>query len=490
MNEFYNQKNKKSITRENIIGLGENSFQKNYYPELQEKILDLERLNVRYRSLIKTIPDILFVSDLEGHISPFTLNSKTMNPLILEILRKEDVIKQLREGIRDLIKTNRLKTSYFNFSFNETHYYFEARLHLSEIDEVLIIVRDVTEQVILEKQLREMAEKDSLTNLYNRRSFETMLTQFDKHDYEQLTILIIDIDGLKLVNDTLGHTVGDQIIISAAELIYKQFESIGYVARIGGDEFGVIITNMTQGDIEEQLEVLKASLEDYNCKQSELKLSLSSGYSYHNRGIVDTGLMFQESDNNMYQNKLLKEASTKNSLVKTLMKALEAKDYITEGHAERMDELATKMGEALKLSQSQIDRIQLLTKFHDIGKVGIPDTILKKPSSLTEDEWKVMKTHSSIGERIALASSELKEISHLILQHHERWDGSGYPMNIIGEEIPIECRILSIVDTFDAMTNDRPYRKALTIESAIEEIIKCSGTQFDPCLVELFQTIV
>jgi HD-GYP domain-containing protein (c-di-GMP phosphodiesterase class II) len=192
----------------------------------------------------------------------------------------------------------------------------------------------------------------------------------------------------------------------------------------------------------------------------------------------------------MYQNKLLKTASTKNNLVKTLMKALEAKDYITEGHAERMDELAAKMGEALKLSQSQTDRIQLLTKFHDIGKVGIPDSILKKPSSLNEDEWKVMKTHAAIGERIALASSELKDISYLILQHHEKWDGTGYPLGAKGEEIPIECRILSIVDAFDAMTNDRPYRKALSTEYAMLEIKKCSGAQFDPSLVEVFQRVV
>lgn len=490
MNEYSRQKNKKQLTREAIIGLGEDSFQKNYYPELQDKILDLERLNIRYRSLMMTIPDILFVSDLEGHISPFSLTPKAMNPLMLEILRKDDIIRQLRTVINDVVRAKKLVTTHFNLMQDNKTYYFEARIHISEIEEILIMVRDVTEQTLLEKQLRDMAEKDSLTNLYNRRSFETMLARYDGIETKNLTILLIDIDGLKLVNDTLGHPAGDQIIVSASALINSQFKPIGYVARIGGDEFGVIIENMSQDDIEEQLEILKTSLDIYNADQNDFKLSLSSGYSYHSSGMVNTGLMFQESDNNMYQNKLLKTASTKNNLVKTLMKALEAKDYITEGHAERMDELAAKMGEALKLSQSQIDRIQLLTKFHDIGKVGIPDSILKKPSSLNEDEWKVMKTHAAIGERIALASSELKDISYLILQHHEKWDGTGYPLGAKGEEIPIECRILSIVDAFDAMTNDRPYRKALSTEYAMLEIKKCSGTQFDPSLVEVFQRVV
>lgn len=490
MNEFYKPPNKKKLTREAIIGLGEDSFQKNYYPELQDKIIDLERINIRYRSLMMTIPDILLVSDLEGHISPFYMASKVVPPLMLEILRRKEIIDQLRETIKLVIINRRLMTTHFKLTLDALTYYFEARVHVSEIDEVLIMIRDMTEPTLLEMQLREMAEMDSLTNLYNRRSFEAMLTKYDKKVLENLTILLIDIDGLKLVNDTLGHPSGDYLIVSAANIIRDLFDTIGYVSRVGGDEFGVIIENKTQSDIEDYLEQLKLLLEAYNNHQNEYKLSLSSGYSHHHSGSVDIVSMFKESDNNMYQNKLLKTASTKNNLVKALMKALEAKDYITEGHAERMEELATKMGYYLKLSQSQIDRLQLLTRFHDIGKVGIPDSILKKPSSLTNDEWKVMKTHSAIGERIALASSELQDISHLILQHHERWDGTGYPLGKSNEDIPIECRILSIVDTFDAMTNDRPYRKALSVDASIEEIIKCSGTQFDPNLVEMFQEIV
>lgn len=191
----------------------------------------------------------------------------------------------------------------------------------------------------------------------------------------------------------------------------------------------------------------------------------------------------------MYQNKMLKESSNRNSLVKTLMKALEVKDFITEGHADRLEEFSLKMAKKLRLSQHQVDRMKLLAKFHDIGKVGIPDKILLKPEKLTSDEWIVMKTHSNIGKRIAEASPELRDISSLILFHHERFDGKGYPLGLKEMEIPIECRILSIVDTFDAMTNDRPYRKALPKQVAIQEIKDCGGTQFDPDLVEVFLDI-
>ena len=187
---------------------------------------------------------------------------------------------------------------------------------------------------------------------------------------------------------------------------------------------------------------------------------------------------------------MLKETSSKSALVRTLMNALEAKDYLTEGHAERMTENAIKLGEHLKLETHTIDQITLLTKFHDIGKVGIPDDILKKPGALDEKEWKIMKTHTTIGQRISSVSAELKPISDLILLHHEKWDGSGYPMGLSGDAIPIECRILALVDAFDAMTNDRPYRKALSFDDAINEIIKCKGRHFDPELVDIFLEIL
>ena len=151
-----------------------------------------------------------------------------------------------------------------------------------------------------------------------------------------------------------------------------------------------------------------------------------------------------------------------------------------------MEHLACDMGMKIGLSGNQIDKMKLLAKFHDIGKVGIPDYILKKPAKLTLEEYEVMKTHTQIGKRIADESVELNDISELIYYHHERWDGAGYPEGVAGEDIPIECRILAIVDTFDAMTNDRPYRKGLPLEVARDEIIRCKGSQFDPTLTEAF----
>lgn len=483
-------KPKKQPTRDAIIGLGEDSVRKSYYPELQEKLLALERTNIRNQALIHTIPDILLVSDLSGHISPLTTTAEVHFPIIGNILTNPEILRLLRENIQKSIKTGTLNSCLFSMLFKEKNFYYEARISLDALDEVLIIIRDITEQTLLEKRLREAAERDSLTGLYNRRSFEAQLNSFDQTFCQSFSILLLDIDGLKLINDTLGHLSGDQLIRSMADIIDTIFSPLGFVGRIGGDEFGVIMEGVTPANIEYYLLNLNKMVETYNQTHDTIQITLSYGYATVESDEIRTLYLYQEADNNMYQNKLLKTRSTKHDTVKTLMKALEVRDYITEGHADRMGTHAVKIGRHLGLGQSIIDRIMLLTKFHDIGKVGIPDAILNKPGKLDDAEYRIMKTHSAIGERIANESRELKDIAGLILLHHEKWDGTGYPQGLADENIPIECRILSLVDTYDAMTNDRPYRKALPHEEAVEELIRCSGSQFDPRLVEVYLEIL
>ncbi len=490
MERSYDKKDKKVPSRESIIGLGEDSFRKNYYPELLEKINDLEQINARNRALISTMPDLLFVGNANGDISPFAFYAQQKDKMIQDILYNTQVMEILNRGVIRALREGTLISMDFQMSQGAVVQYYEARFLKSETEEILIMVRNMTERILLEKQLRLLAERDSLTNIYNRRSFEQAMKKYDQHKVEKLAILSIDINGLKFFNDTLGHFFGDKIIVDAVSIINKVFSDLGHVARIGGDEFGVILEGEDESQIELLLSRMNQKVKQYNNKGKDWILSLSYGYSYLENGIANVEFMFQEADNNMYQNKLLKKESTHSTFVKTFMRALEAKDFVSEGHVARMERLAIFMGEILLLRQDQVDRLALLTKFHDIGKIGIPDSILKKPARLTEDEWKIMRTHSSIGERIALESTDLKDIAPLILRHHERYDGKGYPLGIKGDEIPIECRILAIVDTFDAMTNDRPYSRAVSAEEAEAEIKRCSGSQFDPLLVEVFILVI
>lgn len=480
------QKAKKAFSREDIIGLGQDSFRKNYYPELREKLMELERINSRNAALISTIPDLLFVSDLKGNIAPFSLSDQQQNGALTEFLTNAKILSLLKQAVEVVVKNHSFHTTEFQWTKDNTVQHYEVRLQMSSLEEILIIIRNMTDRITLEHRLTELADHDSLTNLYNRRCFEEKMNACNGTDQEKICLVSIDVNGLKFINDTLGHLSGDRVIIAAAKIIQNVFEKFGYVARIGGDEFGVILIGWDENQVESMLAQMMADVHAHMFPEKNEILSLAYGYSYHASGIVNMELMFQEADNNMYQNKLLNKESVHSTFVSSFMKALEMKDYVVEGHVVRIERIVRVLGEALSLHRDQMDKLILLAKFHDIGKIGIPDSILKKPAPLTEDEWKVMRTHSSIGERIASEAADIKDIAHLILKHHERWDGFGYPLELKHEEIPIECRILSIADAYDAMTNDRPYRLAMSHDRAIAEIIRCSGKQFDPTLVTLF----
>ncbi len=183
---------------------------------------------------------------------------------------------------------------------------------------------------------------------------------------------------------------------------------------------------------------------------------------------------------------LYRSRSARSSIVQALMKTMEARDFITEGHAQRMQSLVVGLARAIGLSEKRLAEYRLLAQFHDIGKVGIPDRILFKPGPLTSEEVAEMRRHCEIGHRIALSAQDLAPIADWILKHHEWWNGNGYPLGIKGEEIPLACRVLAIADAYDAMTSDRPYRKAMTKEQAVKELLNCAGTQFDPYLVPKF----
>lgn len=349
---------------------------------------------------------------------------------------------------------------------------------------------DITERKIAEDRLQYISKYDVLTNIYNRYYFEKQMKYFEEAYYAPIALIICDVDGLKLINDTLGHDEGDELLRSVARVIGNSLRKNDVLARVGGDEFAIIVPGAKLRATESVVKRIRENIILYNESNPKVPLSLSMGYAVRHDTNVSMLELYQEADNNMYKEKLHSGQSARSSIVHTLMKALEARDFITEGHGDRMQDLMVKMAKKLGMGEQKINDLKLFAQFHDIGKVGISDTILFKEGPLTNEEYAIMKRHSEIGHRIALSAPDLVHIADWILKHHEWWNGQGYPLALKENEIPIECRILAIVDAYDAMTNDRPYRKAMAKSKAIQELKDFAGKQFDPKLIQDFLKVI
>ena len=351
---------------------------------------------------------------------------------------------------------------------------------------------DITERKRNEEMLKHLSLHDQLTGLYNRAYLENELKRLNKSREHPVTIMSIDVDGLKAINDMFGHEQGDRILKLTADILQESFRASDILGRAGGDEFTALLPETDAQAGSKIVQRIRSGVEKYNREKqdTQLPLSLSTGIAVAEDRSRDLFSVFKEADDLMYRDKLDKDVTARSQIMRTIMAALEEKDFITHGHSQRLEDLCRKVGERAGLSEKQLSNLALLAQVHDLGKVGIPDHVLFKEGPLTEDEWEIMYKHPEKGYRIAKSSPDLSDVAPLILKHHERWDGEGYPLGLEGEEIPIECRILAIADAYDAITSDRPYRKALDHEDAIAELKHCSGTQFDPDLVEKFIEVI
>ena len=352
---------------------------------------------------------------------------------------------------------------------------------------LIIIGYDYTDKKKMEHKLKYVATHDALTNLYNRAFFEDQLSlMFQERDLG-VGIIVLDIDGLKYVNDTLGHNEGDKLIKNFAKILNKSFRPSDVVSRIGGDEFCVLIRNIDDDGIKKILDRLVLNIEDFNTnkKKNNYPLNVSFGYAMRDNGKSPLHV-FKKADDMLFNKKLQRKNLVIESALSAIKGIMLEKDSITEEHMERLKYISNKFADTARLSEDEKKMLILATELHDIGKVIIPDEILKKECSLSKDEFEIIKKHSESGYRIAKLTPTVKHVSEFILFSHERWDGRGYPKGLKGEDIPLLSRMLHIIDAYDVMINYRPYKTAMAKEDAIQELKDCSGTQFDPYLVKLF----
>jgi diguanylate cyclase (GGDEF)-like protein/PAS domain S-box-containing protein len=353
---------------------------------------------------------------------------------------------------------------------------------------VVMVFRDITQEKEWQEKILYLSYYDTLTGLYNRRFMEEELKRQEQKGSLPLSVIMADVNGLKLANDVFGHAEGDKLLQKAAEAIKKCCRKDDMVCRWGGDEFLVVLPNTSAKTAEEVIKRIKIACLSYGTEH--LHLSIALGAATRETPDETLNRVIKEAEERMYRQKLNEGKSFRNSIINTLLATLFAKSMQTEEHAQRLKDYCLKIGTKVKLTSKEMDELFLLAVLHDIGKVGIREEILRKTGPLTEAEWEEIRKHPEIGCRIAQNTPELGPIAEYILYHHERWDGKGYPQGLKGEEIPLLCRLLAVADAYDAMTSDRLYRKAFPKETAIAELRNNAGTQFDPEIVELFLEIL
>lgn len=357
-----------------------------------------------------------------------------------------------------------------------------------EIVGVQIASLDITKRKENEEELKYLGYHDILTGLYNRTFLEEEIKRLGVDRQLPFSILMGDINGLKLINDSFGHETGDRTIVEVANIIKSSCREDDIVARVGGDEFCILLPKTDEETAQKLCKQIYTKCEQYNerCKTGISFISVSLGYTCRTASHESVEVIMQEAEAAMYKHKLLETRSLRSSIVSSIISVLRERYIETDAHSERMKKLSREIGVYLSVPNSMLDDLELLAALHDIGKISISDTIINKNAKLTQEEMEEMKRHSEIGYTITQSTIEFQQISEYILAHHEKWDGSGYPRKLKGKDIPLLSRIISVVDAYDAMTNHRPYRQALSQEEAISEIRTCAGTQFDPEIARIF----
>ncbi len=489
-------------------------------PFYKEEILlrirtQLDLSNAR-KGLEKTIEDQSLLLDHIDTLVWYLKDSKTLgkvNESFASFLnrKREDVENApIREVIapEELEETIRSNNRVFENGekINESHWvrngFGEKRLlaitktpKVNEhgiVEYVVSSAEDITEKNMKEEKIRYLSYHDALTGLYNREFFDEELRRLDVKRNIPLSIMICDVNGLKLANDIFGHKKGDELLIEAGKILKKMIREDDIIARWGGDEFTILLPGTPGKDAEKIMNRIRKESKTRNVEP--MPLSIAVGLATKSRLKQDITAVIKKAEDRMYRDKIKTKEKLENPLFHNFVDKFYGKEYSVMQHTEEIHRSAELLGPFLQLNKTHLEKLKLLVKIHDLGKISIPKHILNKGEELTETEWEHYKTHVEVGFRIANTFPSLQGVAEEVLHHHEHFDGTGFPNGLKGREIPFLARVMYVLDFYDGLrgglfypvTQTTFYMKPLSVEETVEEMKKHKGTCFDPEILDIF----
>lgn len=353
-----------------------------------------------------------------------------------------------------------------------------------DIAGVVLVFRDFSEKKQKLEEIEFLSYHDQLTGLHNRRYYEEELRRLDTERNLPIALVMADVNGLKLTNDAFGHQEGDLLLKEVGNTLRAVCRADEIVARIGGDEFMLLMPKTDEQGAIRLIERINEAL--IEAKSGDTLVSVAIGYAVKSELSQDMNEIYAQAEDRMYSRKLSESSSQRRKTIDLIMNSLFEKNHREMLHSKRVSELSEAIAVAMRFDAAHVSQIRTAALMHDIGKIGVEDSILNKAGRLNDTERHEIEKHSEIGYRILSSANEFAEIANDVLEHQEMWDGTGYPRGIAGEAISLNARIIAVADAYDAMSSDRPYRKALSKNVALAELVKCSGQQFDPTIVDVF----
>ncbi|MDW7658769.1 MAG: diguanylate cyclase [Bacillota bacterium] len=349
---------------------------------------------------------------------------------------------------------------------------------------VVLVFRDATEKKAQRMKVEQLSYYDQLTGLYNRHFFEAEMKRLDKERNLPLSIIVGDVNGLKLTNDVFGHAAGDELLQKIAQVLTRVCRSDDIIARWGGDEFMLLLPRTSLCDTERIVQRIKAEFAREQVQS--IHGSISMGCATKTTGDEKLLDVIKDAEEAMYDRKIVERSKLHSSVIQTIQERLMGENSREKAHAERVSKLAVQFGKLLNLKEDEQRKLINAAYLHDIGKIALSTELLQKNYNFTDAEYNEVKKHATVGYRILNAFDDTLDIAEAILTHHEHWDGTGYPKGLTGDEIPRLARIIHLIEGFDRMTQGSMGKPAMNQEQALRVIAEEAGAQFDPDLSAAF----